>query len=377
MRDVYVMILAGGKGDSLGVLTRHRPASALPFGGKFRAIDFVLSNCAHSELSRVGLLTQYAPSSLNRHVGIGRPWGLDRRGGLVLLQPYGRRDAASWYRGTADALAQNRDRLQGSRLILVLSGDAVYMMDYGDMVRAHEASGAAMTMAVKEVAPAQSRRYGMVTLEGPRVTRLEEKPAVTDTRWASMGVYLFNTPTLLRYLDAAAGPDLVYHLIIPMVESGQRVGAYPFEGFHEDLGTVEAYYRANLDLLSRRPPLNLYDPEWPVLTLNEELAPALFGPESRVSGSLVANGCVVEGEVVESVLFGGARVEPGARVERSILFSNVRVEAGARITRTILDKNVRVGAGAEVGGEAAITVAGKNAVLPAGVRVGEGARVDL
>ncbi|MBI5836600.1 MAG: glucose-1-phosphate adenylyltransferase [Candidatus Eisenbacteria bacterium] len=290
MRDVYVMVLAGGKGDSLGLLTAHRPAAALPFGGKYRAIDFVLSNCAHSELSRVGLLTQYAPTSLNRHVGIGRPWGLDRRdGGLTLLQAFGRRQEASWYRGTADAVAQNRDQLQGVRMTLVLSGDAVYMADYGELIRSHQASGAALTVMVKEVPADQCGRYGMVTLEGPRVVRLEEKPRATETRWASMGVYLFETQALLKRLEAATGPDMVYHVIIPMIEQGERVEARTFDGFHEDLGKVDAYYRANMDLLGKRPPLNLYDPEWPVFSKNEELAPALVGTDAVISGSVVAN----------------------------------------------------------------------------------------
>ena len=293
MRDIGVMILAGGKGDALGLLTKHRPSSAIPYGGKYRVIDFVLSNCAHSDLPRVALLTQYAPTSLNRHVGIGRPWGLDRRrDGVRLLQPFGTRGSTAWYRGTADALLQNHNELFGSRLTLVLSGDAVYLMDYGDIVRAHDEAGAELTLAVKEVPSAACERYGMATLDGERIVEFAEKPRRTSTRWASMGIYLFDTAALMRRLQAATGPDLVYDVIIPMVEGGAKVAPYIFEGYHEDLGTTEAYYRANMDLLAARPPINLYDPEWPVFTHNKERAPALFGTDAMVTGSLISNGCV-------------------------------------------------------------------------------------
>ncbi len=378
MRDIGVMILAGGKGDALGLLTKHRPASAIPYGGKYRVIDFALSNCAHSEISTVGLLTQYAPTSLNRHVGIGRPWGLDRRrGGVKLLQPFGTRGSTAWYRGTADALLQNVNEIYGTRHTLVLSGDAVYLMDYGDLLRAHEESGAELTLAVKEVAPAMCERYGMATLDGERVVAFEEKPRRTSTRWASMGIYIFDTPALLKRLAAAGGPDLVYHVLMPMIEQGAHVAPFIFDGYHEDLGTIEAYYRANMDLLAARPPLNMYDPLWPVFTHNKERAPALFAADAKVSGSLISNGCVIEGEVVESLLFEGVTVQRGARVERSVVFADTLIEAEAFVRRSILDKYVNVGAGARIGGEAAVTVAGKNAKLPAGLQVGEGARLDV
>lgn len=378
MRDIGVMILAGGKGDALGLLTKHRPSSAIPYGGKYRIIDFVLSNCAHSEISTVGMLTQYAPTSLNRHVGIGRPWGLDRRrGGVKLLQPYGTRGSTAWYRGTGDALLQNANELYGLRHTLVLSGDAVYLMDYGDLVRAHEESGAELTLAVKEVAPAMCERYGMATLDGDRVVKFEEKPRRTGTRWASMGIYIFDTPALMKRLAAAGGPDLVYHVLMPMIEQGAHVAPFIFDGYHEDLGTIDAYYRASMDLLAARPPLNLYDPGWPVFTHNKERAPALFAPDAKVSGSLISNGCVIEGEVVESLLFEGVTVQRGARVERSVVFADTLIEAESFVRRAILDKYVNVGAGARIGGEAAVTVVGKNGKLPAGLQVGEGARLDV
>ncbi len=378
MRDVAVMILAGGKGESLGLLTKHRPASALPYGGKYRLVDFVISNCCHSELGRVGLLTQYAPTSLNRHVGIGRAWGLDRvEGGLTLLQAFGTRQRAAWYRGTADALSQNRDRLYGSRHTLVLSADAVYVMDYNDLLSAHVDSGAEVTLAVKPVPAEQTSRYGMVALRDGRVVSFEEKPQQTASRLASMGIYCFRTPELMKRLEAGTGPDIVYDVLLPMLEQGGEIGAFEFDGYHEDVGTVDAYYRANMDLLARRPPINLYDPEWPVHTRNEELAPALLGANAQLEGALLSNGCLVDGEVRESILFGGVSVEAGARVEGSILFPGVRVASGAHVRGAILDKRVRVGAGANIGGSGAITVVGKGATIPEGMQVGEGARIDV
>jgi glucose-1-phosphate adenylyltransferase len=385
------LVLAGGGGAALSVLTSERAVSAVPFGGKYRVIDFVLSNCAHSEVTRVGVLTQHAPASLHDHIGAGRPWGFDHRGGGVeLLQPYTTRSDTRWYQGTAHAIARNWDRIEelGASRVLVLSGDQIYRMDYRRMLLVHERRGATVTLAVTRVPPQESRRFGMVQFDAQgRVTRLEEKPRRSDAVHASMGVYLFETAALGELLrDDPA--DLVADVIEPLLEAGEPVHAHEFNGYWEDVGTVASYYRANLELVSPSPRLELLNPRWPVLTRDEERPPARLGEEADVEDSLVANGCRVCGQVRRSVLFPGAVVERGAQVTDSILYPDTWVGAGARVDRAILDKHARVGDRAQVGcGEPptdpahawldGLTLIGKDAQIPEGARVGRGVVVGI
>jgi glucose-1-phosphate adenylyltransferase len=391
MRRVMALVLAGGGSEALSVLTAERAVSAVPFGGKYRVIDFALSNCCHSEVERVAVFTQHHPTSLHDHIGSGRPWDLDRRtGGVLLLQPYLARHHTGWYRGTADAIAQNWDVIEehGPERVLVMSGDHVYRMDYRQLLLTHTRGRGPVTLSMARVAPDQSRRFGMLSVDGNgRVLTLDEKPATTDATLASMGLYVFETGALAQALRA--GPvDLVHDVLRPMLEAGERVQTHEFTGYWEDVGAVGPYYRANHELLQHTPRLVLHDPRWPVLTRDEERPPVVVGEGAVIDQSLVANGCRVSGTVMRSVLFPGVTVEPGAEVRDSIVMQDVRVESQARVDHAIIDKHARVTRGARVGdgpvprgAEHAwlegLTLVGKDAVIPEGARVGRAAVVGI
>jgi len=391
MRQVMALVLAGGGSERLSVLTAERAVSAVPFGGKYRVIDFALSNCCHSEIRQVALLVQHAPTSLHDHIGAGRPWDLDHRGGgVMVLQPYQTRSHAGWYHGTADAIAQNWDLIEERtpERLLVLSGDHVYRMDYRALLRAHVESGASATMAVTRVAPEQSRRFGMATVERDgRVTALEEKPERASTPFANMGIYVFETG-MLAALVRRRPMDIVLDLLRPMLADGERVHSHAFDGYWEDVGTVGSYFRANLEAVGPDPRLVLHDPAWPLLTRDEERPPVLLGGGAVIEDSLVANGCRVNGTVRRAVLFPGVTVDAGAVVEDAVVMQDARIEANARVERAILDKCVRVGEGAVVGcGEVpagpefawleGLALVGKDATIPAGARVGRAAVVGI
>ncbi|MBI1797894.1 MAG: glucose-1-phosphate adenylyltransferase [Candidatus Eisenbacteria bacterium] len=383
MREVMALVLAGGSGGRLSVLAAERAVSAVPFGGKYRIIDFVLSNCCHSGIRHVGVLTQHAPASLHDHIGSGRAWDLDGRDeGVFILQPFMTRDRAGWYRGGADAIAQNWDTIEESRAarVLVLSGDHVYKMDYRALIHAHARSGAAVTVAVVPIDPGESRRFGMVTTDGEgRVLAFDEKPERSDARLASMGVYLFETEVLR---EAARGRpvDVALDILRPLVAAGEHVHAHEFGGYWEDVGEIATFYRANLDLLMPDPRLLLHDARWPILTRDEERSPALFLPGADVEDSLIANGCRVAGRVRNSVLFPGVTVLPGAEIVDSVVMQDVGVSRSARIRRAIVDKFAHVGEGVAIGagersGDSALawldglTLVGKDSVIPEGATV--------
>src|SRR5882762_8988394 len=389
---VLTLVLAGGKSDALHALGRIRTASSLPYGGKYRVIDFTLSNCVHSGLTRIGILTQYAPLSLHGHIGIGRAWDLDRRdGGIRLLQPYVRQCETSWYRGTADALLQNRNVIEDAqaRHILVLSGDLVYKMDYAELIRVHEERDAALTLVTVQAPSEEPERYGFVeTDRSGRVTALEEKPKRGGGRVVSAAVYAFRARDLMERLRRPeGGPDLVRDVIQPMIREGAKVMAYPHRGYWRDIGTVDSYYESNMDLVRPSPPLNLYDPDWLIYTPSEDRSPAVFGGQAVASQSLVSHGARVEGTVRRSVLFPGVHIGPGAVVEDSIVMHDTRVGPGASLRRAIVDKRVVIGSGAVVGhagspaedggahaadGRGAppgLCVIGKGSVIPASTRI--------
>jgi glucose-1-phosphate adenylyltransferase len=358
--------------------------SAVPFGGKYRIIDFALSNCCHSGVHRLGVLTQHAPTSLHDHISSGRVWDLDgRETGVVILQPFLTRDHAGWYQGTADAIAQNWDVIEDSRAarVLVLSGDHVYKMDYRSLLEVHARLEASVTMAVLPVTADQSRRFGMATTDAyGRVTRFEEKPEHTEARLASMGVYVFETDVLREALRGRPR-DLALHVLRPLADAGERVQTWEYNGYWEDVGEIATYHRANLDLLKPEPRLLLHDARWPILTRDEERPPVLLLPGADVQDSLVANGCRIAGRVRNSVLFAGAIVQAGAEVVDSVVMQDVVVGRSSRVHRAILDKFTHVGEGAAVGfgdrsGDPALawldglTLVGKDAVIPEGVMVG-------
>jgi glucose-1-phosphate adenylyltransferase len=376
------VILAGGEGSRLGVLTDKRAKPAVPFAGKYRIIDFTLSNCVNSGLFDVMILTQYRPHSLNEHIASGRPWDLDRgfTGGVHVYQPYRGRLATDWYKGTADAILQNLSFVERGApdLVLVLSGDHIYKMNYAEMIAFHVANHADLTIATLEVSAEDATRMGILATDAEhRVTAFVEKPPNPPGRLASMGIYVFGMAMLSRVLHEDgrrrdSSHDFGKDVIPRLVAEGLRVFAYPFGGYWVDVGTIEAYWQTQMDLLRTPPPLDLNDRSWIIHTLSEEQPPVRIQTGAMIKDSLVTDGCVIgpDARVERSVLSPGVVVGAGALVRESVVLSGASVGDGARIQRAIVDKLVRVGRGARVGamgraGEPALlTTIGKNAVIP-------------
>jgi glucose-1-phosphate adenylyltransferase len=394
VKRTLAVILAGGEGERLSILSSVRAKPAVPFGGKYRIIDFTLSNCVNSDIDNVVVLTQYNPRSLNDHIGLGRPWDLDRNtGGVKLLQPYiARGRVAEWYRGTADAVLQNFNVIEheSSDTIVVLAGDHVYKMDYQPFVAAHRRRRADVTIAVRHVPLAEATRMGVLALDDTgRVVDWQEKPKQPKSDLASMGVYVFSKRSLRRWLREDL-IDFGRHVIPAMLEGGARVYGYRFDTYWQDVGTIQSYWEANMALLEDSPELDLSDKEWLIHTRSEERSPARIGPTAQVHRSLVSHGCIINGTVVNSVLSPGVRVEVGAVVRDSIVMFDSVINSGAVVDRSILDKEVVVGPGAIVGYGAdfdspnrqepgrlntGITVVGKRSVIPRGVRIGRNVKL--
>jgi glucose-1-phosphate adenylyltransferase len=388
------VILAGGEGERLSILSQQRAKPAVPFGGKYRIIDFTLSNCVNSEIDDVVVLTQYNPRSLNDHIGLGRPWDLDRnRGGVKLLQPYiSRGRVAEWYRGTADAVLRNMNVIEhdSSDTVVVLAGDHIYKMDYQPFVAAHRRRRADVTIAVRRVPLAEASRMGILALDdADRVVDWQEKPKQPKSDLASMGVYVFSKKALRRYVTEDR-VDFGAHVIPAMLAEEARVFGYRYNGYWQDVGTIQSFWEANMALLQDDPELDLYDPEWVIHTRSEERAPAKVGPTAQVHRSLISHGCIINGTVVNSVLSPGVRVDVGAVVRDSIVMFDSVIRSGSVIDRAILDKQVVVGQGAIVGAgpfddrpnskeparlNSGITVIGKRAVVPRNTRIGRNVRV--
>ena len=332
--SVTAMILAGGEGPALSVLTALRSEAALPFGGKYRIIDFSLSNCVNSDIFDVAVLTQYQPRSLNEHIGVGRPWDLDRTtGGVRLLQPYQstRGERGAWQEGTADALRFNLGVARHADDVLILAGDHIYKMDYRPMLRFHHEHDADVTLAVRAVPSFDTYRYGMVAVDSDgRVADFEEKPRRTTSTLASMGVYIFKREALAECLLEGPGKrahDLGRDVIPALVRSA-KVSAYTFHGYWADVGTVQAYYEANMALLAETPALDLYDPARPVYTRSEERPAVLLGADARAQGNLLCDGCRIEGTVIRSIISPGVYVAPGATVRDSIVMTDADDRGG-------------------------------------------------
>ena len=393
-QSILTLVLAGGEGERLSILSEVRAKPGVPFGGKYRIIDFALSNAVNSGLTDVAVLTQYAPRSLIDHIGVGRPWDLDRsRGGVTLLQPYlGRGRTRQWYRGTADAVLQNLEFIadRNPELVVILAGDHIYKMDYRPFIDRHRTTLADITCAVRTVPIEEAHRFGILETDAEgRITDFIEKPPKPTSNLVSMGVYVFSWP-YLRSILSAERVDFGRDVLPAEVAAGRRVFAYHYGGYWQDVGTVESYWRTSLDLLSDDPGIDLYERGWLIYTKSEERAPAMIGPDAIVSRSMVSHGCVIHGTVEHSILSPGVRVGRGAFVRDSIVMFDTVVGEGAIVDSSIVDKDCVIGPGSRVGdGDdlrpnrkeperlfAGITLVGKRARIPANVAIGRNCRID-
>jgi glucose-1-phosphate adenylyltransferase len=394
MQNVLAMILAGGQGDRLSILSEQRAKPAVVFGGQYRIIDFALSNCANSGITRVAVATQYRPRSLTNHLGAGRAWGLDLYdgGGLQVLQPYLGRADSDWYQGTADAVYQNLYVIEEShaREVLILAGDHIYLTSYRNMIGYHRAQNADVTVAVYSVPREEASRFGVLDLDATgRIVDFEEKPRNPRSPWVSMGIYCFNKDVLVEQLqaDADLGDQSTHDFgrdIIPRMYQSHRVFGYQYQSYWKDVGTLASYHEAHMELISPNPPLRLDDPELRLRTPGSIMPPARVGPRATIHESLISPNAQVDGTVVRSVISPGVVIEEGAVVRDSIVQHRCVIRAGAVIDRAIIDKEVTVGRGAVIGTgdpgvanferpdivNTGITVVGKRVTIPAGLRVG-------
>ena len=353
------MLLAGGQGSRLGVLTSSMAKPAVPFGGKYRIIDFPLSNCVNSDIDTVGVLTQYRPLALNAYIGTGQHWDLDRmNGGVFVLPPYVTGTDGQWYSGTANAIYQNSEFVDqyDPDYVLILSGDHIYKMDYAEMLRFHIARGAVATIAVLPVPMEEAHRFGIMnTDEGMRITSFEEKPKEPKSNNASMGIYIFNWKLLKEYMrrddgDPESENDFGKNIIPAMLADGQPMFAFPFHGYWKDVGTIQSLWEANMDILSTPPRLVLNDPQWRIYSRNPIMPPHYVGENAAITQSLVTEGDRVEGTVYHSVLFYNVQIKPGAEVYDSVIFPGAVIESGAKVYKAIVGENAHVGPDAVIGG---------------------------
>ena len=352
------MLLAGGQGSRLQPLTQNLAKPAVPFGGKYRIVDFALSNCANSGIDTVGVLTQYQPLVLNEYIGNGQPWDLDvNYGGVQILPPYMAKEGGEWYLGTANAVWQNKAFIArySPSYVLVLSGDHIYSMDYRALLQAHKEKGADATVAVIEVPMEEASRFGILSADSEgRMTAFAEKPAKPESNLASMGIYIFDTEYLMRHLatDAAnehSQNDFGKNVIPQMLQEGGKLFVYRFSGYWKDVGTLESLWQANMDLVGGRPQFDLFSGKGRIYSRNEATGPQFIGGEAAVIGSILTEGCRVLGAVEHSVISGDVVIEQGAIVKDSVLMSGVHVGADARVEYAILDEFVSVPSGAVIG----------------------------
>ncbi|MBU1144290.1 MAG: NTP transferase domain-containing protein [Firmicutes bacterium] len=389
--DVLALILAGGRGSRLDILSENRVKPSVPFAGKYRIIDFTLSNCSNSGIYNIAILTQYLPFSLNDHIGSGKPWDLDRRDSKVtLLQPH-----SDWYNGTADAVRKNIHYIEQShaKYVLILSGDHIYKMDYRKMIEKHIQTGADLTVGCKVVELEEASRFGVLEAdEMDRIVKFVEKPKIPKSNLASMGIYVFNTDILLEKLNNKDIPDLDFGKhIIPSMISEKKVVAFKFYDYWKDVGTYDSYLEANLELIETvdKIPLDMYDLKWKIYTKSEELPAVKVGSKAMIHQALLSNGSIVAGNVLRSVLSPGVIIHPLAKVTNSVLLNNVEVKPGAVVENCIIDKNTVIENNAWVGFgtdltpnienpellESGITVIGKNVVIPKNMIIGRNCRI--
>jgi len=381
-KNCVAMLLAGGQGSRLGILTRHVAKPAVPYGGKYRIIDFPLSNCANSGIDTVGVLTQYKPLELNSYIGSGAPWDLDiSNGGVFVLPPYSKGEEGEWYKGTANAIYQNLSFISqyNPDYVLILSGDHIYKCDYAEMLSHHVSRGAALTVAVRQVPWEEASRFGLMNTDADGIiTEFEEKPRNPKSNNASMGVYVFTWDKLRQYLESdeknpKSSNDFGKNVIPAMLAAGERLAAYRFEGYWKDVGTIESLWAANMDLLMTPPPIDLHDRKWRIYARNVGEPPHYAAPQGEIRDSLVTEGCEVFGRVVHSVLSADVHIAPGAQVVDSVVMPHAVIGKGAVIRRAIVAENAVIGEGALIGEETGdIAVVGSNTVVPAGASLKAG-----
>lgn len=393
-KEMIAMLLAGGQGSRLGILTNHVAKPAVPFGGKYRIIDFTISNCVNSGIDTIGVLTQYRPLELNAYIGNGQPWDLDRLfGGISILPPYMKANAGEWYKGTANAIFQNIEYIEMNHptYVLILSGDHIYKMNYKMMLEYHKEKNADCTIAVLDVPLEEASRFGVMnTDENLKIYEFEEKPTQPKSTLASMGVYIFNWEMLKAYLiadeaDKKSENDFGKNIIPKMLQSGENLYAYEYKGYWKDVGTVESLWEANMDLLDPNVPIELNDPPWKIYSRNVILPPQYIGTNAKLNNSAITEGCYIDGEVENSIIFPGVTIREGAIVRNSIIMPGVTVESDTTIEYTIIAADTRVGSNVcmgacsapmESGKHPEITVIGQNITIPAGSVIPAGAMVD-
>ena len=384
-KKVVAMLLAGGQGSRLGVLTTLRAKPAVPYGGKYKIIDFPLSNCIHSGIDTVGVLTQYQPLELNAYIGTGASWDMDSNtGGAFVLPPYVKGEKGEWYSGTANAIFQNFYFIEqyDPDLIMVLSGDHIYKMDYSLMINFHEKKDADATIAVIRVPESEAHRFGIMDADDEmRIVDFEEKPTHPKNNMASMGVYVFNWKKVKEYLikdnaDPDSSNDFGKNIIPTMLANGEKLYAYPFEGYWKDVGTIESLWEANMELLSPSPSINLHDRAWRIFSRNPNQPPQYVDNGAKVTTSFISEGCYISGEVQGSILFPGVIIGKGAKVEGSIIMQNTVIGENCRINRSIIDEDTTVGDECVIGGSINITVIGHEAKIKDGVAIADGGSIQ-
>ena len=386
-KEMIAMLLAGGQGSRLYVLTSSRAKPAVPFGGKYRIIDFTLSNCTNSGIDTVGVLTQYKPLELNAYIGTGQPWDLDRmNGGIQVLPPYVTGSDGQWYKGTANAIYQNIEFIEqySPTYVLVLSGDHVYKMDYSKMLDFHKSKKADVTIAVMNVPIEQASSFGIMnTNEDFSIYEFEEKPKKPKSTKASMGVYIFTWEKLKKYMiedekDPSSSNDFGKNIIPNMLAGGEKLFAYPFDGYWKDVGTVDNLWEANMDLLSPTIPLNLRDPLWRIYCRHSLTTPHFIDENANIKNSIITEGCSVSASVNNSVLFSDVSIEQDAQIDYSVIMRNVKIHSGAKVRYAIIADNAIIEEGAQVGASPedypdrekwGIAVIGQGAVVKAGQKV--------
>ena len=383
------MLLAGGQGSRLYALTNNIAKPAVPFGAKYRIIDFPLSNCINSGIDTVGVLTQYQPLLLNEYIGNGQPWDLDRAfGGVHVLSPYQKKSKSAWYEGTANAIYQNLNfiKMYNPDYVLILSGDHIYKMDYSKMLRAHIDTQADCTIAAIEVPLKEASRFGILnTNPDGSIYEFEEKPKQPKSTLASMGVYIFSAKKMYQYLeeddnDSDSSKDFGKNVLPKMLAAGERMFAYRFEGYWKDVGTIASLWEANMDLLGDEPEFDVADPAWKIHSRNPLAPPEYIGNGATVRNSMVALGCEIYGNIENSVLSSNVVIEQGATVKDSVIMSGTIVKSGAHIDYSIIDEDVVVGENATIGEDRAtakgIAVLGRNVCVGKDAKITAGAMID-